>query len=186
MSRDKNEIEISGVDRMELFLQNYFKQIIIFIGLIVLAFIIIYAGFSIHKSSKNKKAVMVNQYELDLTTPEKIEKFSQLKSKVSFLKDYISIRSAEAWIALNNKQAAIKELKDAGGKFKEIRDGLAYDLGEKIDLKPYLTSSYMPVLWNYRNIKNVPQDNLSSTINTLKFRYPSNALVRLLDNWYLQ
>ena len=111
MARKQNVvIENTSIDKLETFLQKYFKQLIMAIAAIIVVFIASYAGYSIYNSSKVKKENLVGQSELFLDTPAGIESFQSLSSSVSFLKGYISVRAGEAWVLEGNKELALKEL----------------------------------------------------------------------------
>ena len=184
MARKQNVvIENTSIDKLETFLQKYFKQLIMAIAAIIVVFIASYAGYSIYNSSKVKKENLVGQSELFLDTPAGIESFQSLSSSVSFLKGYISVRAGEAWVLEGNKELALKELSGVSGDFKEIGDGLAFDLGADINPELFIQSGNMKPLWYYRLVLASKPEDRQKNIELFKAAYPESRLLRLLENW---
>lgn len=184
MARKNNPVsENVGIDKLESFLQSYFKQLIFGIAAVVVIFIAGYVFYSIHGSSKAKKADLVGRAELTLDTPAGIESFESLSSHVPFLKGYISVRASEAWAIAGDNDAALKELAGLSGNFKEIGDGLAFDLGANVNVEQFIKSGYMKPVWYYRLVLSSKPEDREKNLNLFKAAYPESRLLRLLENW---
>lgn len=176
--------ELSNMDKVENFLQNYFKQILLGIGLIIIIFIISYIIFNVISSSKDKKIDVVSQAEMTLNTDNGITNFQNLSKSVSFLKDYIIVKSAEAWVMNGKKEEALKDIVNVSGKYKEIGDGLAFDLGATINPEQFIKNGDMKPLWYYRLII-TSKENREKYIEEFRQEYPDSKLLELIENWGL-
>lgn len=184
MARKNNQvIENTGIDRLEVFLQSYFKQLIIGVAAVIVIFVAGYAGYSAYGSSKAKKTDLAGRAELTLGTADEIKNFETIAVSVPFLKEYISLKSSEAWMLAGNNEAALKGLTGINGNFKEISEGLAFDLGKKVNTEQFTKSGYMKPLWYYRLVLSSAPEDREKNLNLFRAAYPESRLLRLLENW---
>lgn len=187
MSRKKEASkQIAGIDKMESFLQNYFKQLIAIIGGIVVIFIAGYAIYSMNQSSQMKKANLVGEAQALLVNPtvEDVVKFQELTALAPFLKNYINLISGEEWTILNDNDTALKSLTGVGGDYKELASGLSFDLGDnKININEYITNGTMKPLWYYRLVLSSTGEERAKNLATFKSKYPDSKLLGLLESW---
>ncbi len=186
MSKKKlNAIEVTSIDKLENFLQTYFKQILIAIGAIIILFIAVYIVYTVFLSSKNNQVNIVSQAEMTLNTDSDIENFQNLANSISFLKDYIIVKSSEAWVMNGKKDIALKDIVNVSGKYKEIGDSLAFDLGATINPEIFIKTGDMKPIWYYRLVISSEGENRQKNIEAFKKAYPDSRLLQLIENWGL-
>lgn len=178
--------QTAGIDKIEWFLQNYFKQLIIGMGIVVLGFIISYGIYNVNQSSKARKANLVGEAQTLMTeeTSESVQKFKELSQAVPFLKNYIDLTAAEAWVIIGDNASALQTLPSVSGDYKELAAGLSFDLGDKnIDVLYYAKNGAMKPLWYYRLVLESKPEDRKKNLELFKSLYPGNPLLGLLENW---
>ena len=111
-----------------------------------------------------------------------IDSFVKLSTELPSLKDYIALRGAGMYYLLDNKTAAVQELKNVGGKYAELGAGMLYDMGESIVPSNYLNGS-MREVWHYRNVLSSDNNSVETNINNFKLLYPESPLLKMVENW---
>ncbi len=180
--KNKINIENTGVDKLEIFMQNNIKTIIIAISLVVVLFIASYLIYVMYNISNNKKITNICDVENLIIDNESVDAYAKLSSSVSSLSNYVKIRSAEMYHSFGNDEKALVELKSINGDFAEISAGMRYDLGENIIPSNYLKGN-MRELWYYRNVLSSDESNLDKNISEFKMLYPDSYLLKLVENW---
>ena len=69
--KDKINIDNTGVDKLEAFMQNNIKMIVILISALVVLFIAVYLGYTAYGISKNKKIDSLSAAEMIMIVNEK-------------------------------------------------------------------------------------------------------------------
>lgn len=180
--KDKINIDNTGVDKLENFMQNNIKMIIILISALVTLFIALYLGYTAYNISKNKKIDTISTAEMIMIDNASVDSFAELSSTVPSLKDYVAIRSAGMYYLFGNNEKAVTELQRATGNFAELSAGMLYDLGENIVPANYLHGN-MRELWYYRNVLSSDDNNTDKNISDFKMLYPESQLLTLVENW---
>ena len=183
--KDSINIETTGVDRLEYFLQKNLKVILLVITLLVAAFIIGYIAYESYLSSQKNKQEIIGAQELILLDVASVKTFSEIAAKVPSQKDYIALRSAGMFERYDADNESISELQKVTGNLKELSDGMLYDLGGKVDPSKYLTGT-MPELWHYRNVLSSTPENVQKNIDAFKVTYPNSKLLELVQNWNIK
>ncbi len=183
--KDKINIDNTGVDMLEAFMQNNIKMIVILISSLVVLFIAVYLGYTAYGISKNKKIDSLSAAEMIMIDNSSVDTFAALSSTVPSLKDYIAVRSAGMYHMYDNSEKAVSELKKAGGKFSELSAGMLYDLGQNVVPANYLQGE-MRELWYYRNVLSSNDKNIDTNINNFKMLYPESQLLTLVENWNIK
>lgn len=180
--KDTINIETTGVDKLEYFLQKNLKIILLLITLVVAAFIVGYISYEAYVKSQKDKQEVIGAQELLLNDVNAVKKFTELEAQVPNQKDYIALRSAGMFEIYNADNESITELKKVSGNLKELSDGMLFDLGEKVDPNTYLKGN-MPELWHYRNVLNSTPENRQKNIDAFKVAYPESKLLELVLSW---
>lgn len=180
--KDRINIDNTGVDKLETFLQHNIKKIVILITGLLVLFIAAYIIYSTQMVSKNKKIDTIGIAEVSITNSASVNTFVSLAGSVPSLKDYIYLRGAEMYYLYDNKTATIAELKKVGGKFSEFSAGMLYDLGEPVKPSDYQQGS-MRELWHYRTVLSSDNNSIDANINNFKLLYPESALLKMVENW---
>lgn len=179
--------QTSGIDKMESFLQNYFKQLIIALAAVVVIFIGSYAVYSVNQSTKARKADLVGEAQAimkNIPSAESIKSFQDLSANAPFLKNYIDLVAGEEWALLGDNATALKTLAAVGGDYKDMAAGLSFDLGDKnININEYLKTSKMKPLWYYRLVLSSTGEEKAKNLSLFKSLYPDSELLTLLENW---
>lgn len=178
--------QVAGIDKIESFLQNYFKQLIIVLAGIVVIFIGAYAIYSINQSSQMKKANLVGEAQALMISPttEDVSKFQELTALAPFLKNYINLISGEEWTILDDNATALKSLAGVDGDYKELASGLSFDLGDdKVNINNYISNGAMKPLWYYRLVLSSEGEDRVKNLEIFKSKYPESKLLGLLENW---
>lgn len=183
--KDKINIDNTGVDKLESFMQNNIKMIVILISALVVLFIAVYLGYTAYGVSKNKKIDSLSAAEMIMFDNASVDAFAALSTSVSSLKDYIAVRSAGMYYMYGNSGKAVSELQKAGGRFSELSAGMLYDLGQSIVPANYLQGD-MRELWYYRNILSSNDADTDKSINEFKMLYPNSPLLTLVENWNIK
>ena len=183
--KDKINIDNTGVDKVEAFMQNNIKMIVILISALVVLFIAVYLGYTAYGISKNKKIDSLSAAEMIMIDNSSVDAFAALSSTVPSLKDYIAVRSAGMYHMYDNSEKAVSELKKAGGRFSELSAGMLYDLGQNVVPANYLQGE-MRELWYYRNVLSSNDNNIDTNINNFKMLYPESQLLTLVENWNIK
>lgn len=183
----KNRINIdnTGVDKLETFMQNNIKMIVISISAVIVLFIALYLGYTAYGISKNKKVDILSTAENVMIDNASVDKFTALAASVPSLKDYVAIRSAGMYYTFGNNEKAVSELQKANGNFAELSAGMLYDLGQKIVPANYLQGN-MRELWHYRNVLSSDENNVDKALNDFKILYPESQLLTLVENWNIK
>ncbi len=183
--KDTINIDNTGVDRLESFMQNNIKMIVILISAVVVLFIAAYLGYTAYGVSKTKKIDTISALEMGMIDNASVDAFVALSPTVPFLKDYVAVRSAGMYYIFGNKDKAVSELQKAGGSYAELSAGMLFDLGQSITAANYLQGN-MRELWYYRNILSSDENNLEKNINDFKMLYPESQLLTLVENWNIK
>lgn len=182
---EKIDIDNTGVDKLEHFLQNNIKKIIVLISVLIIGFITAYIIYSVYTSSQNKKIDSVGAAELTLTDIGAVRKFINFENTVPFMKNYIALRSAGMFYLFGDNASAIDQLKNSGGEFKELSYGMLYDLGASKEIQPYLQGD-MRELWYYRQVLSSSGNDIVKNIELFKSLYPDSPLLTLVENWNIE
>ncbi|WP_022849787.1 hypothetical protein [Limisalsivibrio acetivorans] len=183
----KNTVEEVPIDRVELFLQNNYKKVILVVGGLLVAFLLFYMG----KQMMDSKAQMVNEQigavEFALTsgtgqaTVEEFLAFANSKEKAS---DYIYLRAAEVYQITGRTDQALNTLSRVGGDFAGVADGYAYDLGsENINPSSYIGSAAQEPLWYYRAVLEADEGDKAALLAEFGEKYPENKLYDMVNRW---
>ncbi len=181
--KEKINIDNTGVDKLETFLQNNIKMIIIVITAVLIVFIASYLIYTARNISKDHKIEQISIAEMSILDNATVDKYVALSNTVPSLKDYIDLRGASLYYFFNNRESAVKALKNVNGKLNEFSAGMLFDLGDK-DIVPakYLNRS-MDELWYYRNVLSSTNENIEENLNKFKTAYPESPLLDLVENW---
>lgn len=181
--KDRINIDNTGVDKLESFMQNNIKSIVMLISAIIVLFIACYLGWTAYNISTNKKIDSLSAAEMIMMDNSSVDAFALLSLSVPSLKDYVAIRSAGMYYMFDNNEKAISELQKAQtGHFAELSAGMLYDLGQQIVPLNYLQGT-MRELWYYRNVLSSDDNNIDKNINDFKMLYPESQLLMLVENW---
>ncbi len=186
MSRRKAEnaqIQEVGIDKVEQFVQTNFKQIIMFVGAVVLTFIVAYSVYTIMQNSTNNKVNYATELEFMLGTKEGIESYTGIATAIPSMKDYAQLRASEAWVAIGDNATAINEAALVSGEFKELAAGLAADLGGDVAAEQYITNGKLKPLWYYRAVVESAPSERAAKVAEFGAAYPENNLYKLVENW---
>ena len=114
--KDRINIDNTGVDKLETFLQHNIRKIVILITGLLVLFIAAYVIYTSQMVSKSKNLDTIGMAEVLMTSPATVDTFISLADTVPSLKDYIYLRGAGMYYMFDNNTAAINELKKVGGK----------------------------------------------------------------------
>ena len=115
--KDRINIDNTGVDKLEFFLQHNIKKIVFIITGLLVIFIVSYLVYTAKNVSTNKKIDRLGAAEIMMFDNASIDSFVKLSTELPSLKDYIALRGAGMYYLLDNKTAAVQELKNVGGKY---------------------------------------------------------------------
>ena len=181
--KDRVNIDNTGVDKLESFLQQNIKMIIIIISALLIIFIASYLIYTANQVSKNNKIDQISVAELEIMDNATVSNYAALSNTVPALKNYVLLRSAGMYHFFNNDAEALKFLKGVDGKFQEFGAGMLYDLGDTtVNPSNYLQGS-MSELWHYRNVLSSTKENIEVNINNFRNAYPNSQLLKLVENW---
>lgn len=180
--KDRINIDNTGVDKLETFLQHNIRKIVILITGLLVLFIAAYVIYTSQMVSKSKNLDTIGMAEVLMTSPATVDTFISLADTVPSLKDYIYLRGAGMYYMFDNNTAAINELKKVGGKYSEFSAGMLFDLGESIVPSNYQQGS-MRELWYYRTILASDNNSVETNINNFKLLYPESPLLKMVENW---
>ncbi len=180
--KDRINIDNTGVDKLEFFLQHNIKKIVFIITGLLVIFIVSYLVYTAKNVSTNKKIDRLGAAEIMMFDNASIDSFVKLSTELPSLKDYIALRGAGMYYLLDNKTAAVQELKNVGGKYAELGAGMLYDMGESIVPSNYLNGS-MREVWHYRNVLSSDNNSVETNINNFKLLYPESPLLKMVENW---
>ena len=76
--KDKINIDNTGVDKLEAFMQNNIKMIVILISALVVLFIAVYLGYTAYGISKNKKIDSLSAAEMIMIDNSSVDAFAAL------------------------------------------------------------------------------------------------------------
>lgn len=189
MAKNTVNIDEVPIDKVEQYLEQNFKKILIVVASII---VVTLAGYMFQKSSEAKKSAQfskLGEYEVYLkagTADEaKINEYLAAANELSEIKDYVNYNVALHYINNGNVDKAMPLLKGLNGSFAELRDSLLYDMGQlKTVPSQYLEDSYYKSVWNYRNIVSMA-DKAAQKIEVEKFgtAFENSQLTELLNNW---
>lgn len=180
--KDRINIDNTGVDKLETFLQHNIKKIVILITGLLVIFIAAYIVYTTQMVSKGKKVDTIGMAEVLMTNSASVDTFVSLAGSVPSLKDYIYLRGAEMYYQFDNKTASVNGLKKVSGKFSEFSAGMLYDLGEPVTPANYQQGS-MRELWYYRTVLSSDNNSIDANINSFKLLYPESPLLKMVENW---
>ncbi len=181
--KEKINIDNTGVDKLETFLQHNIKLIVAVITAVLVIFIASYLIYTAKSISTNNKLDQISAAEMNILDNATVDSYLALSDTVPALKDYIELRGASIYYIFNNDAAAIKALKNVHGKYEELGAGMLFDLGDdSINPALYLSGS-MSELWYYRNVLSSTSENIEINLNKFKTAYPESPLLQLVENW---
>lgn len=183
--KDRINIDNTGVDKLESFLQHNIKKIVILITALLVVFIVAYTLYTVNKISTNKKIDTIGMAEILMNNAASVDSFVALSKTVPSLKDYIYLRGAGMYYIFDNNTAAINELKKVGGKYLELSSGMLFDLGQAVTPANYLQGS-MRELWHYRTVLASDNNSVETNINNFKLLYPESPLLKMVENWNIK
>lgn len=185
--RNNKVPQTAGIDKIESFLQNYFKQLIIALAAVVVIFIGAYAVYSFNQSTKAKKADLVGEVQSVMTnnlTTENVKIFYDISLSAPFLKNYIDLVAGEEWATLGDNASALQSLASVSGDYKEMAASLSFDLGDtKININDYVKTGTMKPLWYYRLVLSSTGEEKAKNLEQFRTLYPDSKLLTLLENW---
>lgn len=185
--KQQQQVEEAPVDKMDLFLANNYKKLLIGIAGILVIFI---AGYAFKSMSDSKSELMVNkvgQIEMLLTlsggAESQVEQYTAMANEYSDLSDYINLKTGQV-LSMNGKDGADKVLANVGGDFKELADGLKFDIGVSgVNPEEYLNSGKMTALWYYRAYLAADDSKKNEIMEAFKAKFPENALYKQIERW---
>ncbi len=176
-------IEEVGIDKVEQFVQTYFKQIIITAGVVIGVFIISYSVFMMMQNSKANKVNLLTELEYMIYDNNTLQEYIGLGSSLPEVKDYTFLRAAEIQVGFGNNATAINEAKLVKGGFTELAAGLEADLGSEININQYIANGKMKPLWYYRLVVESTPEERAANIELFRAAYPDDSLLKLVENW---
>lgn len=84
--KDKINIDNTGVDKLEAFMQNNIKMIVILISALVVLFIAVYLGYTAYGISKNKKIDSLSLAEMIMIDNSSVDTFLCIIFNCSIIK----------------------------------------------------------------------------------------------------
>ena len=177
-------IEDNHVDKFEYFLQTYFKQIMIAVGVLIILVLVAYLGFNSFKGAKSKDAGKIAVAALNVASVEDIPEFASMVNIYPSFSDYINLSTGLLYFAENDMVNASAYLSKVSGNYEEIASYLSSDLGNTIDYNKYLVDGNLSSLWYYKSI--LATDNAtarSSLVVDFKTKHPESMLIDLLASW---
>lgn len=185
MAKKKNVVvEDNHVDRLEYFLQTYFKQIIIAVGVLIVLVLVAYLGFNSYKGAKSKDAGNIAVAVLNVASVEDIPEFASLVNIYPSFSDYINLSTGLLYLSEDDMDNASTYLSKVSGNYEEIALYISSDLGNTVDYSKYLTDGNLSSLWYYKTI--LETDNVStrsSLVADFKSKHPESMLINLLASW---
>lgn len=185
MAKKKNVvIEDNRVDKLENVLQNYFKQIIIGVGVIVVIVLVVYLGINSYKGVKSQDAGNIAVAALNITSIEDIPEFAALVNIYPSFADYINLSTGLFYFAEGDMDNASSYLSKVSGDYEEIATYISSDLGNEVDLNKYLVEGNLSSLWYYKSILATDNESIrSSLVADFKGKHPDSVLIDLLSSW---
>ncbi len=185
MAKKKNVvIEDNRVDKLENLLQNYFKQIIIVVGVLVVLVLVVYLGFNSYKGAKSKDAGSIAVAALNVTSIEDIPEFASLVNIYPSFSDYINLSTGLFYFAEDDIDNTSAYLSKVSGNYEEIASYVSSDLGNEIDYNKYLVDGKLSSLWYYKSILATDNESArSSLVADFKGKHPESMLIELLYSW---
>ncbi len=185
MAKKKNVvIEDNRVDKLENLLQNYFKQIIIGVGVLIVLVLVAYLGVNSYKGAKSKDAGNIEIAALNVASAEDIPEFASLVNIYPSFSDYINLTTGFLYFSEGDMDNASAYLSKVSGNYEEIALYVSSDLGNDVDYSKYLADGNLSSLWYYKSI--LATDNAttrSSLVADFKGKYPESMLINLLASW---
>jgi len=188
MSRKKQQqVEDVPVDKMDVFLAENYKKLLMGVAAILVVFLV---GYAFTKMQSSKDEVLVNKVgQLETIfllsgTDESLQNYLVMADDYPKAGDYINLKAAEVLIADKKTDKAAAPLLTAGGELKELADSLAFDTGIKdVDANAYLSDGKMSALWYYRAYLTAPEEKKADIKGIFKEKYPNSELLRQIERW---
>ncbi|KAA0258057.1 hypothetical protein FHQ18_06580 [Deferribacter autotrophicus] len=192
MVKKKNQVlDEVPIDKVESFVEKNFKNILIVVGVLILA---VLAGYGVKTYMSNKYISSLNElggYEISFANGEKdkalISDYVDKGVSISKVKDYVVLKAIQLYTDLGLTNEIKMLASNVGDNFRELSDSLLSDLNIKnVDANKYLTDSYLKPVWYYKAILNSKSDDERKKLyEEFKLKFPESRLLELLDNWGL-
>lgn len=183
----KQPVQEVPIDKVENFMFQNYKKIVIVVGACLLVFVAAYTVRQIMAVNSERADTEIAAAETKMITgnasAESLASFKALGDKKSSSKNYIYLK-AGIIEAGNNLPDAQKTLVAVTGELGELAKGLAFDLGSKdVDPKAYITSGSMKPLWYYRAVLAAQGDEKAKLLEEFGSKYPENELYEMVKRW---
>lgn len=186
--QQQQQFENEAVDKLDHFLATHYKKIL---GAFAALLVIFIAGYAFNSMNKSKNTMLTDkegQLEMIMLmtdgNKENVNKFLAMADEFPSEGDYINLKAAEVLVSKGDIKDAAAPLKTAGGEYKELADGLAFDTGVgNVDPAQYLTGSKMGALWHYRAYLAADKARKAEILESFKKLYPKNALLKQIERW---
>ncbi|MGA1845902.1 hypothetical protein [Deferribacter abyssi] len=192
MAKKKNQVlDEVPIDKVESFVENNFRKILIIVGMLILAVLV---GYGVKTYMTNKYIASLNElggYEISFTKGKKskalINEFVNKGISVSKVRDYVVLKAIQLYSDLGLTNEIKLLASNLGDNFNELSDNLLSDLNiKKVDANKYLTDSYLKPIWYYKAILDSKNgSDRKKLYKEFKLEFPDSRLLELLNNWGL-
>jgi len=185
--RKKKPVQEVPIDKVEDFMFQNYKKIVMVVGACLLVFIAAYTVRQIMAVSAEKAEAEIGSAETKMAVnganAESLSSYKALAGRKSSSRNYIYLK-AGIIEANNNMPDAQATLAAVDGSLAELADSLAYDLGSKdIDPKTYIAKGSMKPLWYYRAVLSAEGDEKAKLLEEFGSKYPESPLYEMVKRW---
>jgi len=186
--KQKQMIEEAPVDKMDLFLATHYRKLLLGVAVLLVLFI---AGYAFKSMNESKDQLLVNKvgqlemlFEFNGTTEAQLNDFVAVANQYPDAGDYINLKAAEVLVKQGKMDLVDIPLSSAGGDFKELADGLRFDIGMgDVNPEQYLTESVMTPLWYYRAYLAADDAKKTEILTVFQEKYKENELLKQIERW---
>jgi len=185
--KQQQQVEEEAVDKMDLFLAEHYKKLLAGVAVLLILFLAGYAFKTMQASKNDLLASKAGQLEMIVTMSggkNQLDNYLAMTTEYPAVGDYVNLKAGEVLLVNGDKDGAAPLLATAGGDYKELADGLAFDAGVgNINPETYLTAGKMGALWYYRAYLASEGDKQKEILETFKVKYPNNELLQQIERW---
>jgi len=186
--RKKQQMEDVPIDKLELFLANNSKKLLLGIAVLLVLFL---AGYAFKNMNQAKNDMLVNrlgQNEMLMTlsggSDEQIDSFLAMANEYPEASGYVYLRVGEVLVTNDKADQAKTHLASVSSQYKELADGLLFDIDPSaVDPSAYTDSSKMNSLWYYRAYLSADSDKKQEILSAFKEKYPKSELLKQIERW---
>jgi len=190
MSRKKKEEQIEDipVDKVDLFLAENYKKLLVGLVVLLVLFIAGYAFKNLQASKKEMLANKLGQLELIMLMTkgehDSMKDYLNMRNEYVDVAPYVNLKAAQTLVDMKKLDDAKEPVSGVTGPLKELADGLAFDAGlGNVDTAGYMGKGKLGSLWYYRAYMAAADADKKSILDAFESAYPENELLLQIKRW---